>query len=125
MKKVVEAQIKLRHIFYVLAGIWTVDLISTFIALNFFHGYFIESNPFQAQFFALGWYGWFLSIFVTYSIIFVLTIVIGILGIPIKKIEERKNVKGYYNFYLAYLAGIFSAIEITTVISNVRLLLGF
>jgi hypothetical protein len=123
MKKITQVEIKLRYIFYIFAGIWTIDLISTFLNLTFSNGSIIETNPFQVQFFSLGWFGWILSMLITYSVLFVLTILIGLFGKIIKKIEEKKNVKGYYNFYLAYLTGIFTAFELVIVFNNIYLFL--
>lgn len=117
-------EVKLRHIFFILAGIWTIDFITTIIALNFFTG-FVEASALPAYLFSLGWYGWFISFFLTMFILFIFTLVIGFAGLQVKKLEDEKNVVGYYNFYLAFVTGIFCGLEILVIINNVGLLLGF
>lgn len=123
-KNQLTEKIKLRVIFFVLLGVWSLDYLSTFIALNFFHGSFIEANPFQAQFFNLGWYGWIISVAVTTAVLFVLTLIIGFGGRLVEKAEDREDNYKYYNFFITYCCGIFSAYEFVTIISNVALLLG-
>lgn len=115
--------VKLRYIYYILLGIWGIDFISTIIALNFFTQ-FSEANLFQAYFFNLGWYGWFLSFSVTGCILFVLTLLIGFGGKLVKGFEEKKRRKGYYNIFIFYCAGVFSGLELTVIIHNIGLLLG-
>jgi hypothetical protein len=115
--------VNLRYIFYIFSFLWAIDLISTFIALNFFNNFY-EANPFQAFFFNLGWYGWFISIFLTFSILFLLSVFIGFCARPIKKIEDKKKVKGYYNIFIFYCAGILSGMEILVLVNNIFLLLG-
>jgi len=119
-----QLKIKLRYVFFILVGIWTVDFITTIIALNFFIG-FSEANKCAAYLFNLGWYGWFISFFLTMSMLFLFTFILGYIGKSFKKLEEKKNVVGYYNLYLAFVTGIFVGFEILVIINNVSLLLGF
>jgi choline-glycine betaine transporter len=113
--------IKLRYIFYIFLGVWGIDLLTTFIALNFFN--LVEANPIVSQLFSLGWYGWFISIFMTVFLLFFLTCIIGWFGKIIIKYEKKERDYRYYNFYLAYVCGIFSGFEITVIINNIRLIL--
>jgi hypothetical protein len=123
MTNLAEVEIKLRYIFYIFVGVWGIDLLSTFIALNLSSKNLIEANPFQAQFFALGWYGWLISIFLTTTMLFFLTLLIGWIGRPIIKLENKLNRFGYYNFYLAFCCGIFCGFEIMVIINNISLLI--
>jgi uncharacterized membrane protein len=123
-EKFEQSKIKLKVVFFVFLGVWSLDFISTFIALNFSNGKLIEANPFQAQFFVLGWYGWILSFIITAFILFLLTLVIGWGGKLVKKAEDKEDDFKYHNFFLAYCCGIFTSFEFTVIISNIKLILG-
>jgi magnesium-transporting ATPase (P-type) len=101
-----------------------VDFLTTVIALCFFDGVFVEANPIQAQLFSLGLYGWIISFFLTFSILFFMTLIIGIAGKYILKSEKREKKVGYYNAYLMFVTGIFVGMEIIVILNNVLLLLG-
>jgi hypothetical protein len=119
-----QSKIKLRVVFFAFLGVWSLDFISTFIALNFSDGQLVEANPFQAQFFNLGWYGWILSFVVTAFALFLLTLLIGFGGRLVKKAEDKEDDFKYHNFFLAYCCGIFSGFEFAVIISNIKLILG-
>ena len=123
-EKFEQSKIKLKVIFFIFLGVWALDFISTFIDLNFSNGKLVEANPFQAQFFVLGWYGWILSFIITAFILFLLTLVIGWGGKLVKKAEDKEDDFKYHNFFLAYCCGIFTSFEFTVIISNIKLILG-
>jgi hypothetical protein len=117
-------EVKLRYIYYIFLIIYGIDFLSTIIALMFFDGKFAEANPFQAQFFNLGWYGYFTSLFLTASILFFMVILIGLGGKFVRKFEKMKKTKGYYNIYLFFCCGILCGMEIVVLINNFGLLFG-
>lgn len=61
---------KTKTIFFWLFGIWSIDLILTFIALNLLNGFY-EVNKISAFFFSFGWYGWITHIFLACLFFFV------------------------------------------------------
>lgn len=122
LKDICLEDIKLRYVFFIIGGIYFIDFLSTVIALNLFTG-FVEANPIHAQLFALGGYGWFISIFFTGCLLFLLTLIIGMGGKFVKKSEEKLKVRGYYNVYLMFVTGVFSGFEIVVIINNIGLLL--
>lgn len=123
VKNKILGHIRLRWVFLSFVAIYMLDFITTVIALCLFDGKFIEANPLQAQFFALGWYGWFMSLFFTFSILFFLTLIIGWGGKHIIKIEKKKKVFGYYNLYLGFVTGVSVGFELFVVVNNLGLLL--
>lgn len=115
--------IRLRWVLLSFVIIYAIDFISTLIALCAFDGLFIEANPIQAYFFNLGWYGWFISLIFTFSILCLLTLIIGWGGRKVIKLEKKKKVFGYYNLYLGFVTGIGIGYELFVIINNIGLLL--
>ncbi len=51
---------KPKNIFWIMYCIWLIDFSLTFVAINYFDGFY-EANKIMAIFFNLGWYGWILG----------------------------------------------------------------
>jgi hypothetical protein len=80
---------KLKTILITFLILSTLDLFSTFIALNFLTGIY-ESNPLAKSFFGYGFFGWITWIIITYIVIFCLSLFVFYMPKIGKKMGEIK-----------------------------------
>ena len=107
-------KMRLSNIFFILAGIWTIDFFITILALNYFGLY--EMNIISSKLYSMGIFGYMLVFILNYLFLFGISYVIYYLS----KKESNKYKK--LNLYLPL--SIFVFIEVIVIIHNLLLCLG-
>lgn len=104
---------KTRIIFFLMFGIWFIDYLTTFIALNFFEGFY-ESNLLMAVIYSWGGLGWILSPLVVFVVLLLFAQLVSIASFYC-------NQKSYGSgFFLAYSSiGAFFILETAIIINNI------
>lgn len=107
---------KLKTIFLIMFSIWCLDYLTTFIALNFFKGFY-ERNKIFSELFLIGWNGWALVFIISFIIIFILSFFMyktSEFGVKITKKEKVGKIIVYIG------VGFFFVLEFYAVINNIH-----
>jgi len=104
---------KTNSIFYLLISIWSIDFLTTILALSYDN--LFEGNFIPKYFFNFGFFG-FVAFFLITSVIFYLVSVL------IFKVSNYQN-NSHYEFIQAVPITIFWVLEIQTILNNVGLMI--
>jgi len=96
---------------------WLVDFLMTFIFVNFFG--FGEANNIPGLFYQ-HWGGWIIFPIIVFVVVFLLSLLIKYVSERIRK-ESRFLSK----VFLFFSIGIFSAMELITIINNISLIINY
>lgn len=101
---------KTKKIFKILFGVWLIDFVLTFVALNFFSG-FVETSPVARFFFSYGLYGFGFFLIINF---------IGVLGMSFLLHElsyNKYNSKPKFTLFVGFLT--FFLIQSYIIINNI------
>lgn len=107
---------KIKKIFLIMYGVWLLDFLLTFIALNFLDNFY-EVNPF-ASFFYSHWWGWLIFPLIAMSIILGYSYLLKGTNIYMKN-ELNKQI----NFPINFGVLIFVIPEIVVIFHNLILMI--
>jgi len=104
-----------KKVFFMLFGIWLVDLITTIICLTKFKDLLIEGNPranFMFSFGVLGWVAWGVLVFaILYGFVE--------LAFLFKRIIEKRGIKSWAKYAVILPTITFCLVEFYVIINNI------
>jgi len=118
----IKERFSLEQVYLILISFFTIDFISTIIALNMFPpGTFIEKNPIAVWFFGMGWIGWLLDYCFMIVIVFGLVCFTFWLRNHSVKLKHKVLIKNpnYYSNILIFMVGL---LESFAIINNISLI---
>ncbi len=110
-----------------MASVMSIDFITTIIALNF-RTQLVESNPINAFFFSFGVLGWIVSIFFSFSCIYLFSLFFEYMGDLVHKRTLSKTGSRWESEIARKIAlrlwvGTFCVVECLVIINNIILIL--